>query len=230
MQSSGFSDASSAQRQIVDTLDAEISSLNKRQLEKRASLVQCEQAIGRHKKEKERKRLELQQAQNQVEELQDALDADAIEEGRLDTLKDQLAEAEEEKATHEGSYGEAVLAKDAIFESMSKTREKLAELDKELKESEAKALKAETKTNQRLSERRIALQEKNAAIEAVKGERKEKADRLEQRQKQAKTVKDFTFKANEIYPRLPIDDGENEASLTRKFEKLERDLRNAEKK
>ncbi|KAL9129739.1 MAG: hypothetical protein Q9217_001897 [Psora testacea] len=219
-----------AQRGTVASLNAELNVLDRRQQEKRAHLVQCEEAIAKHKTEIENKRIESQQAQSLVERLQDALDADAIEEGRLDILKEQLVEAEEDKATYEGSYGEAVIAKDAIFEALGKTREQLAEFDRVIKQCEAKVLKADNKFNQRLSERRAALQEKNAAIEAVDEEKKEKAKRLEQRQGQMDTVKDFTVQANEICLRVPVDEGENEPSLTRKFEKLERDLKNAEKK
>ena len=220
----------SAQRQIVNNHDAELKCLDQRQQEKQSYLVQCEQAIREHKKAGEKKRTQSRQAQTVVEKLQDALDADAIEEGRLDTLKAQLAEAIEDAATYEGSYGEAVLAKDAILEAMSRTRERMAELDKDIKESEARVLKADTKSNQRVSERRTVLQEKNAAIEAVDEERNEKAKRLEKRQAQMETVKDFTSQANEICPRVPVEEGGSEQSLTQKYEKLERDLKNAERK
>ena len=223
-------DIFSAQRQIVDSLNVELNHLDQRQREKRAFLVQREQAIVKHQKERDNRLIESQKSQNLVEELQDALDADAIEEGRLETLKEQLAEAEEDAGTYEGSYGEAVIAKDAMFEAMNKTRERMAALDKEINEYEAKVLKAEAKSNQRTSERRVALQEKNAAIEAVDEEKREKARRLEERQNQTVTVEEFIVQANDICPRVAVDEGENQPSLMRKFEKLQRDLRNAEKR
>ncbi|KAL9102289.1 MAG: hypothetical protein Q9163_002558 [Psora crenata] len=220
----------SVQRQVVDKLNSELSGLDRHQQEKRDYLVQCERAIVSHKERRETKRYVSQEAQNLVEEMQDALDADAIEEGRLDTLKAQLAEAEEDKLTYEGSYGEVVLAKDAIFEAMRKTRERMAELDKKMKDCEEKIRKAEDNSDQRLIEQRAAMQEKNAAIESADEEKEEKAKRLESIQGQTELVEDFRHKANEICIRVSIERGETQASLTRKFKKLQRDLEIAEKK
>jgi len=219
-----------SQRDLVHSLKSELNNLEQRQREKARILVQCEQAIGKHQQTLDNKQMDMQQAETLVEELRDALDRDAIEEGRLDQLKEQLKEAEEEKSTHEGTYEEAVIAKDKVNESTKATRAQMAQLDKEIKEAEAKVLKAEHKAAQRANERMAALRDKNAAIEAVDKAVIEKDTLKGERDRQAAIVEDFNTQAQEVCARVPIEQGQTEDSLNRLYNKIKKDLKNAEKR
>ena len=192
--------------------------------------MKCEQAITKHKKITREKVIESQQAQNLVEELQDALDQDEIEPGRLDSLAKQLTDAEDDKATYEGTYEELVIAKDAAFESLRENRDRMTSIDDQIKEVEAKVLKAENKVTQQEKERRDALRKKNAAIELLNEARAVRITRLEARQTQLEIVDNFVEEASQVCARVPVNEGENEESLQRKHGKLLRDLANAEKR
>lgn len=171
----------------------------------------------------------MQQAENIVDELQDALDQDAVEEGRLDVLKDQLTEAKEEKCTHEASYGESVIAKDKSNELLRTSREQMASKDAYIEEAKAKVRKAESKTERCASKRSSALRDKNAAFDSLESEKLEREQYEREREEESQRVDEFTRKANEICPRLAVDKGETCDSIDLKLDKFNKDLKDAEK-
>lgn len=183
----------------------------------------------KQKQEIGHRRIEMQQADTLVDELQDALDADAIEEGRLDVHKQQLAEAQEDQATHEASYGEFVIARDKNNDSMRTTRDEMAEMDKEIEEAEAKVAKAESKATRCSDQRAAALREKNVAIEAVEKEKRDREMYEKERDNKVADVESFTNQANEHCARVRVDEGETPESIERKYEKLRKDLAKADK-
>lgn len=211
-------------------LKAELHDQELRQQEMRTRLVLCEKEIAKHGKTKQELQIEMQQVQSLVEELQDALDQDAIEEGRLDALKEQLSDAEEERITHEASYGEVVLAKDKVHETMRLAREQMASLDQEIEEAKAKLLKAEAKATKTQNDRSNALRDKNGAIEALSVCKEDKDRLARERDDQIIVVQDFTNEARQVSARVPVDEGQTEDSLNQKWTKLDKDLRAAEKR
>ena len=172
----------------------------------------------------------MQQAENTVDELQDALDQDAVEEGRLDFLKVQLTEAREEKGTHESSYGESVIAKDKNNELLRISRENMASKDVIIEDANAKVLKAETRAAKCASQRSFALRDKNAAFDLVEAGKLEREQYERERDEKSQRVDEFTRKASGFCPRVPVDEGETGDSIELKLEKLHKDLRDADKK
>ena len=177
-----------------------------------------------------RLKMELQQAENTVDELQDALDQDAVEEGRLDFLKGQLTEAKEEKGTHENSYGESVIAKDKNNELLRVSRENMASKDVIIEDANAKVLKAETRAAKCASQRSSALSDKNAAFDSVEAGKLEREQYKRERDEESQRVGEFTQKASRFCPRVPVDEGETGNSIDLKLEKLNKDLKDADKK
>lgn len=220
----------SSRRDALQHLKSELQKLELTAREKEKYLRSCEQAIVKHKKDTERYKIEMQQAELVVDELQDALDADAIEEGRLEVLKQHLAEAKEDLLTHEASYGESIVAKDKNNESMRNTRDGMAKIDLEIEEAEAKVSKAEGKATKCANQRSAALRDKNSAIDAAEKEKCERAIYEKEREAQVADVESFTMQATEHCARVPVDDGETAESIERKWEKLEKDLKAAEKR
>ncbi len=220
----------SSQREALQHLKTEINKLEQNVREKQSRLTMCEQAIVKQNREIGHCRIEMQRADALVDDLQDALDADAIEEGRLDELKGQLTEAQEEKASYEESYGEFVVAKDKNNVLVRNTRDEMAEVDKGIEEAEAKITKAEMKATRCSDQRAAALHDKNVAIEAVEKEKKDKEMYEKERVGQVAVVESFTNQASAIFDRVRVDEGETEESIERKLEKLHRDLAAAEKR
>ena len=198
--------------------------------EKRNHLRSCEQAIAKQKKEVVRLKIVVQQAERMVDELQDALEEDSVEEGRLESLKQQLEDAREEKIGHEASYEESVMAKDKNRESLENARSEMAKIDAQLKEAEARVLKAESKLTRCVNQRSTALTEMNTAYESVRAAKEELEIIKEEREEKVRGVEDFTMQANEICPRVPVEHGETYDSLLRKKSKLQKDLNNAERR
>ena len=198
--------------------------------EKQKYLTWCEQAILENKRDAQSLRIEMQQAENIVDELQDALDQDAIEEGRLDVLKDQLMEAKEEKSTHEASYEESVIAKDKNNDSLRTAREQMASKDVIIEDAKAKIFKAEGRAAKCASQRSSALRDENAAFDSVESGRLEKEQYERERDEESQRVDEFTRKANDFCSRVPVDEGETGDSIDLKLEKLNKDLKDAERR
>lgn len=221
---------SSSQRDLLQSLRAELNQLERSLQEKQKCLTRCEQAIVKNKRDAQHLKIEMQQAENIVDELQDALDQDAVEEGRLDVLKNQLTEANEEKSTHEASYEESIIAKDKNNELLKTSREKMASMDVIIEDAKAKVLKAESRTAKCLSQRSSALRDKNAAFDSVESEKLEREQYERERDEESQRVDEFTRKANDFCPRVSVDEGETGDSIDLKLDKLNKDLKDAEKR
>ena len=220
----------SSQREALQTHKTELNLLEQHSREKQRRLSSCEQAIIKHKKVGMQRKIEMQQAQTVVEELQDALDNDRVEEGRLEALKEQLEDAKEDKRTHESSYGESVVAKDKNNESLRTNRDEMATKDAQIKEAEAKVLKAESKAAKCANQRQAELRDMNTAFESVQAANAESDKIAREHEQQVAYVDDFTKQANECCPRVPVEQGETGDSIERKLAKLEKDLTEADKR
>lgn len=223
-------DSSSAQRDALQTLQSDFDKLERMLGEKRNHLRSCEQAIAKQKKEAVRLKLDVQQAETMVDELQDALEEDSVEEGRLESLKQQLEDAREEKTGHEAAYEESVVSKDKNRDSLEKARNEMAKIDAQLKEAEAKVLKAESKLTRCVNQRSSALIEMNTAHERVQAAKEELETIKEEQKEIVRIVEDFTIRAIEFCPRVPVEHGATFDSLSRKISKLRKDLNDAEKR
>ena len=170
----------------------------------------------------------MQKAETIVADLQDALDRDVTEEGRLEALKTALAEASEEKTMDEGSYEDSVIAIDKATDAMNACRKQMSEIDVRIAEAEAMVLKAENKATRLETQRMTTLQAKNKALQTVKDEQKRKQDKEQEREQKAATVEDFIEQASAICPRVAVDAGETGTSIDNKLSKLIADLKKYE--
>jgi len=227
-ESTTISHPSRSQREALQHLKVGLNEIEQNRREKQTHLTQCSQVIEAHKRQQKGLIAAVQNAETTVEELQDALDRDAIEEGRLDALKAYLKEAEEEKTTHEGSYEESINAIDKAAEAMRFSREQMSELDAKIAEGEAKVLKADSKATGLENQRLAALQAKNKALETVEEEQRRKRSKEHEREEKTETVKSFIEQANAVCARLTVDPGETGETIDNKLNKLFADLKKYE--
>lgn len=214
----------SSERDILQRLNSELGNIEQQQRDKKANIRVCDQAIASHRKETSNLRVAAQRAESIVDKLQDALDNDAVEEGRLEALKTQLLEAQNEVTNHEGSYEDSVIALDKVRESMRLSRNQLKVLDDRVLEAEVKIRMAENKATKLSDKRETALKIKNAAVEAAKKAVLNKTLLEPQRAAQFETLTQFLGEANAICRRVPVDPGETSDSLEKKQKKLHDDL------
>lgn len=216
-------------RADLQQLRSELNDLERTVRERQIALKSCEQAITRHKRDSREHRVEVQRLEAEVEDLQDKRDNDAVEEGKLDALKEGLEEAKEELSTHQASFGDSVIALDKIRGTLKTIRERMDAIDDETAEIKAKIHKAEVK-KVKLSERReAALREKNQAFAKIGELKHTRGAAQAERDDTEETVNIFIGEASKICPRVPVDQGENCDSLDAKLKKLTKDLQNWEK-
>lgn len=216
--------ALSSERDILQRLNSELGNMEQQQRDKKANIRVCDQAIASHRKETSNLRVVVQRAESIVDKLQDALDNDAVEEGRLEALKTQLIEAQNEVTNHEGSYEDSVVELDKVRESMRVSRNQMKVLDDRVLEAEAKIRMAENEATNISDKREAALKIKNAAVDAAKKAVLNKTLLEPQRKAQFETLTQFLGEANAICRRVPVDPGETSETLEKKQEKLHDDL------
>ena len=180
--------------------------------------------MARHGRESTNLRIAMQKAEDVVGQLQDAIDADQIEEGRLEALKVILREAEEEKRTHEGSYGDCIVSLDKAKDSMRTATQEMNAIDKRIEEETSKLKKAEAKASKATVQRQKDLQQKNLAINAVQDAKEHHAQVERKRENQAATVTSYIEQAAQISARIPVPPGETAETLDNKLGKLNKDL------
>ncbi|KAL8844334.1 MAG: hypothetical protein Q9176_001244 [Flavoplaca citrina] len=211
-------------RAELQRLRAHLNDLERMVRERQTNLKDCEQAIARHKRDSRELRIEMQRVEEHVENLQDALERDSLEEGKLDALKEGLKEAEEELTTHQASYSDSVVAMDKAKEVLRVCREEMSAIDSEVAEIQAKIRKAENKKIKSSERRETALRNKNAAFADLEELQKTKEKGERQREDCANTVEVWTEQANRIHPRVPVEAGETPRSIEKKLDKLQADL------
>jgi len=209
------------QRETLQHLKQDHNILESKCRELRQAMQRQEQALKQHKRAKKDAELELQRAEEAIERIQEALDADNVEDGRLEGLKDYLIEAQEEMKLHEGSYGQAALAKDkqnaislAQKRAFDAVKARIADHDVLIKKAESKARRVH-------QARQIALQAKNSAIDSLEELKAAKLKAESLRDKTAATVAEFTAEAIKICPhRVVLEPGMTYKKLEKQYEDL----------
>ena len=216
---------------LLNDLKAELNGLESAKREKQQALTQAQQAIVRHQRHTRDLRLAAQRAQETVEGLQDALERDAVEEGRLDELKRILEEATEEVKMYEDQYQDSVNELDKAKEEMNDAQKELQEVKSRVEEANARIGKAERKVAKYESERQAFATQRARSIDIVTRAERRQREAEQTRAEKAKTVEEFIGEASKVSARRePVPEGETGDSLDKKLGKLNEDLERAEQR
>jgi chromosome segregation ATPase len=215
----------SYQRETLQQLQRESNALETRRREAHRAVEKCHYAIKQHRADHRELQIALQRAEEEADRLQEELDSNNVTDGRLEALKDFLRDAKLEVEQHTGSYEAGVVAKDRYNMTSKALKATLDEVKVRIADHEAKIKKSEEKARRAAQARVIALQEKNAAIDAVNELQHDKERAEQSRARHAETVEQFITQASEISSRVPIDDGETPASLNAKLDRLNQQLK-----
>ena len=186
----------------------------------RIALKESKEAVVRHERGARDLRVAMQRADSTVEDLQDALDRDAVEEGRLDVFKINLEEAEDDKKYQESQYEEAVIARDHHMEAMKTRLDKIGSLNIRITEVNAKMENLKSKALELSDQRQAALQKKNASIQLLDETKKHKKILESDRIARVETVTSYIDQANAVGARISIEQGETATTIEKKLEKL----------
>ena len=190
----------------------------------------CNKAIARHAKEAKTLKIALQRADDEVDRIQDGLDKDAVEEGRLEVLKEGLVKSQEEKTTAENMYQECVNAKDTHQADMKLLLEKSRKATARQNQAEAEIKVLRKALDEAVEARGAVLVRHNEAhgrLEVASAHQKELED---QRTQQAERVAQFQVQARQICARVAVDPGETTTSLDQKLAKLQTDIERYEQR
>ncbi|KAI4202567.1 MAG: hypothetical protein LQ350_002510 [Teloschistes chrysophthalmus] len=212
-------------RAEIQRLRSELNDLERIVRERQTSLKNAEQAITRHRREAGNLRVEVQRLTDEMDGLQEAIDRDSVEEGGLEALKKGLEDAKIQRASYEAQYGDSVVAMDKAREPLRTIKEQMKVIENDIANTHTRIKKAETKSLGKLGERDVALREKNLAVDEHRRAREAKIAAQEARADHAETVAVYTGQASAICERVAVDQGETCASLEKKLEKLQADLK-----
>jgi chromosome segregation ATPase len=223
-----MTDKESQKSQLAETikqLESEKRDIENRINQLRLAEKKCQTAINTHKRNHTMLKADLQRAEDRVEKLESELDGDDVEDGRLEALKGYLADAEGDVKVYEDTFKNSVIEKDKLNAISAAKKRELEAVKERVADHEAKLNKARVKLRNVTSAQRMALTEKNGAIERIEKLRAEVVGFERERDEQAQVVEDHIRQASEICARVPVPEGETRASLASKFDRLNQKIK-----
>lgn len=189
----------------------------------------CSQAIQRHKKEEHRLRtVEIDQARDAVMRKRDELDGITPQDGKLESLKKEVEEAEENLRHYEIQLRES----NEELQEMHQAKIPLdndAKAKRQLLENKKREVDdALEQVRESSKDRMEALKAKNEALSRIRNAEEDAEKVREEQQQQQETVNDFIEKASTISPRVSVDPGMTGKKIDRLLAKLHNDLQNYE--
>lgn len=212
------------QRDVVAALRRNLSDQEQQLRSAQAHLERCKQAIVRHDRRTKELQVDLQRQEDRVEELADALERETVKDGHLDVLRATLQEAEAEKRLNEGSREDSVAAMDAMMKKLKATKQELAAKDAEISTLQEELRVAQNEELLVQEKRRKAISDKNSAVKRTGDINLNRTRTQQEREILAARVIEYEEKASLVSPRVAIHDGETVATLTKKLERLHRDI------
>lgn len=184
----------------------------------------AKQAHVRWRRTEKELRIAFEKLDDAVDAAREAVENDSVEAGKLEAIKDALAQAQEEKSVHDGSMVDSVVAVDAKKRVMKEHRDRLIEIDTQIQSFESVARESSDDVQRKSHARQTALGDKNAAVARIEDAKRDQGTLQRRREQQTATVEDFTTKASAISPRVNIDPGETPRSLDAKLVKIQEDI------
>lgn len=213
------------QTETVRQLERERDDLENKLRQVQESLSSSSRAVTSRRQEQKRLKLRCQRAQERIDNLEGELDTYNIEDGRLEGLRQNLADAEQERTITQETYGNMGIEKEKLNLKSAEEKKNLAAVKNRLEEHETKLGKVKQKLRSLEQVRMFALTAKNHAITQIEELSRGKAKAKEKYDQQAVRVTEFIAEATKICPRIPVDPGETEKSLEAKLNSLDQQLK-----
>lgn len=210
------------QKEVVMQLRREANDVQVQLQQLQATSKHAGEALFRHDRDAKSLRVQLQRADDHVQELDAAIQRDSINDtGVLEELQEQLSEAHEQQQAARDSYQDMVNEMDKLNDLARGIKEQLDAATLAVKEQEAKINKAKEKLEKRKDGRDQALRRKNFAIEQVEHAQQEKAEIEQRRQAKARMLEtEYIPQAEQICRRIPVEDGMTPDIIDKKLDRL----------
>jgi structural maintenance of chromosomes protein 6 len=165
-----------------------------------------------------------------VSRIQDRLEEATPQTGVLEEYEKKLNEAKEEKRMHSDSYQLAVTAIDDKNAEQRELKAEMDSMDSDISIIKKKVSLAETDANKLDTARQDRSFTKNRAIANLREAENQKEVKEQERDRIKQVVEEVATKAAEYFERVPVDSGETYDTLQRKFDKLQKDLQEAQRR
>jgi structural maintenance of chromosomes protein 6 len=215
----------SFQTETVHQLERERDALENELRQVQESLTKTSRTITSRRQEHGKLKIALQRAEDRSATLKSDLESLNVEDGRLEGLKQNLAEAERQKSIDEDAYGTMGLEKDRLNKMSAEEKKTLTAVKKRIEEHEAKLQKIKQKCRNLEQVRRYALQEKNLAIARIEESREEKERAQRKHEQQAACVAAFITEATKVCERIPVEPSQTTDSLDARLKVLDEQLK-----
>jgi len=218
------------QKDLVSQLEREKSQLETERSQAQAKVQRFLQAITVHNRDKGKLKIAVQRAEDRVEKLQIELEKDSVQDGRLDGLNTELAEAKQELAMDQDAYGGMQLEIQRLNEISLEKKRELDAVKERVTDHENKVRKAQLKIRNTAQARKITLEEKNVAITLIADFQEAKAAAERKRENATTKLATYVEQASKVSVRIPIDEGETVESIDAKLQSLNRRLQELRRK
>lgn len=188
---------------------------------------QAKQAVVAHKREGSRLKVAHQQADDAVVEIQNEIDANRPQDGKLQELEAQLQEAQAEHEAAKASLQDAMDAKIELDEKAQTLKQTMDQAQREVDGVQALLDEAEKQIEERKEDRNVALFAKNAALNDIMII-KEHHERLQEKvTTQEQQVEAFSRQALQISERVRVEEGQTPDMLDQLLDRLGEDVKRA---
>lgn len=211
------------QREAVDESKDQLRSVEGEWRSARDRHEKAKQALVRHDRMERGLHIAVQKAEDEVERLNEAIQEDAVEGGKLEVLRQQLMDVEEQKTVHENSYQDSVTALDGLKAKLREATRKLHELDERITEAEAAAAEAQAAAQKAGKKRAYDLGEKNNVIAQIEDSKRDRAESQANVAKMDEKIANFVEQARAVCERVNVPEGENHESLQKKYNRIQAD-------
>ncbi|RCI11526.1 hypothetical protein L249_7482 [Ophiocordyceps polyrhachis-furcata BCC 54312] len=211
----------SLKKETLKQLGLEMRKLNLELSTAKQAKQRCADDIASNGTEQKRLANELRRTQADIERIQQHLDAFEGVDGRLNALRSELETKRAEESQLGGQYGNMKLMKRDINAKVEEAKAALDAEREEEKDFQNRVNKATLRVNSCESLRRVAVSEKNAAIEKMEIANAERRRAQEKREEKAEHIQHYVAQAEGLVPeRVNIPDDETHQSIEKKYEKI----------
>lgn len=218
------------QEEVVSRAKREVDRAEKELRSKQVSLKEATQAVNGHNRRAKELLTALQQAEDAVEALQNEIESNRPQDGRLQELERQLQEKRDDHENSESAYQDSVVAKDSLNEAAQTLKAELDAAQREYDDAANRLERAERKFDTASGSRTDALAEKNRAINAINNAKNYVEALEKKRDDQRKHKDDFVEAAQQICHRIPVEpEYRNTEVIDERIERLTNDLARAER-
>lgn len=187
------------------------------------------QALNRWERRNKELRVRKQQADDAVEAMQNEIENNRPQDGKLQELQSQLATVNEDVTATQSSYQDAIDWKDRLNDQDAELKARYTTALQEYQTVEKQIEKAESKKSKIENDRVNALREKNLALEEIDSAKASLAEHEARRDTQRTRVQvEFVSEAEKICRRIPVEEGVTTDMLDKRLDKFMKEYERAQ--